>query len=119
MSEKKNEQFENANFLETMIKDIRDYTPAERDRHPFWNTGEVQSFMPDLESGCIFSPEYAEIQRRIRRQKDSSSEAVDRDKHTFPYTGAVQSFLPDLESGCIFSPEYAKIQRKLRRNSKK
>ena len=119
MSEKKNEQFENANFVETMIKDIRDYKPIERDSFPFWNTGEVQSFMPDLESGCIFSPEYAEIQRRDRRQSDSSGEAVERDSYHTWNMEAVQSFLPDLESGCIFSPEYAEIQRKLRGNGKK
>ncbi len=115
MSDKKNEQFD----VETLIKDIRGYKPVERERYPIWNTDETKAFMPDLESGCIFSPEYAEIQRRIQRQRDSSSEVVERDKHTFPYTGAVQSFLPDLESGCIFSPEYAEIQRKLLRKSEK
>lgn len=44
--------------------------PVERDHYSLWNTQEnVQSFMPDLESGCIFSPEYAEIQRRIRKNR--------------------------------------------------
>ena len=32
MSEKKNEYFEDANFLETKIQDIRDCTPGERER---------------------------------------------------------------------------------------
>ncbi len=41
---------------------------AEREHYSLWNMQEnVQSFMPDLKSGCIFSPEYAEIQRRLRK----------------------------------------------------
>lgn len=63
MSDKKNEQFD----VETLLKDMRGYKPVERDRYPIWNTGEPKSFLPDLESGCIFSPEYAEIQRKLRR----------------------------------------------------
>ena len=75
MCEKNNKQFEDVNFLlETMMKDRHDDTPIERDRFPFWNTGEVQSFTPDLDSGCIFSPEYAEIQRKKRRQGNSNSD---------------------------------------------
>ncbi|MBO5180059.1 MAG: hypothetical protein J6B87_06920 [Clostridia bacterium] len=66
MSEKKNEQFD----VETLLKDMRDYKPVERERYPIWNTGAPKSFMPDLESGCIFSPEYAEIQRKLQK-KDS------------------------------------------------
>lgn len=64
MSEKKNEQFD----VETLLKDMRDYKPVERERYSsFWDMGSGQSFLPDMESGCIFSPEYAEIQRKIRR----------------------------------------------------
>ena len=43
---------------------------VERDKHTFPYTGAVQSFLPDLESGCIFSPEYAEIQRKLLRKSE-------------------------------------------------
>lgn len=44
--------------------------PAERDYYSLWNTQEnVRSFVPDLESGCVFSPEYADIQRKIRKKR--------------------------------------------------
>lgn len=64
MSEKKNDQLD----VETLIKDMRDYKPVERERYPIWNTDKTEAFLPDLESGCIFSPEYAEIQRKLRRK---------------------------------------------------
>ena len=73
MSEK-NELYEAAlkDFLsprEPRPKEPRpDDIPGEHEIHVLWRTEETISFRPDLSSGCIFSPEYAEIQRRNRRK---------------------------------------------------